>query len=98
MSSDKHLNYDRRTCPRKDFHQECEFSCAPADEHPGRKAVTINISETGLCLYLFSPLEVGQEIKIRGSLQGVPRKGHICWIKKLSENVFKAGLRFSNIW
>ena len=58
------------------------------------KAVTINVSETGLCLLAFKALHAGEKIIIRNDIQK-RNSATICWTKKLDEDVYKIGVFFN---
>ncbi len=58
------------------------------------KGITIDISDTGLGLYLFDPLPEGQTIIIQNALPAGDKAATICWIKKEREDLYKSGLRF----
>jgi hypothetical protein len=58
------------------------------------KGVTIDVSQTGLGLYLFDPLPEGQTIFIKSPLPVGSRTATICWIKKESDDFYKSGLKF----
>ncbi len=59
--------------------------------HP---AVTINISDTGLSLYAFSPLAAGQEILITSELPVDHRRALICWVAHEHDVMYKMGVQF----
>jgi hypothetical protein len=61
------------------------------------KGVTINISPSGLRLYIYNLLSKGQEIIIISSLSGLQnsQKGTVRWVNKLYDNTYEAGLEFA---
>jgi c-di-GMP-binding flagellar brake protein YcgR len=83
---------ERREHVRYDFPHRIEYILSPETSDEIFKAVAINISKTGLCLYIFNPLGEGQEMIIRSSLP-VPFKAlSVRWIKKMEDNFYKVGL------
>jgi hypothetical protein len=83
---------ERREHARYDFLRRIEYVLNPAISNENLKAVTINISRTGLCLYIFTALREGQEMII-GSPLPVPFKtASVRWIKKMEDNFYKVGL------
>lgn len=58
------------------------------------KGVTINLSETGMCLMVFNEVHEGQKIVIKSGLV-VKKPLIIQWVKELDYDIYKVGLRFS---
>jgi c-di-GMP-binding flagellar brake protein YcgR len=85
---------ERRNAARYDFPSTIEFYTVSKSGENSHKAVTINISKTGLCLYLFEPFKRNQEIKINSIVPIVSKKASIRWIRKIDEGFFKAGVSF----
>ncbi|UCG78573.1 MAG: PilZ domain-containing protein [Nitrospirota bacterium] len=84
---------ERRRAERYSYPSTVEYY--PFGSDNGRqKAVTINVSESGLCAYLFESLGIGDEINFDRKL---PRGGAVAaikWIKRIDEGFFKAGLAY----
>ncbi len=59
------------------------------------KAITIDISDSGLGFYSFRRLRAGQEITITHGLEHTYRKCTVAWCKELGDDVFRAGLFFT---
>ncbi len=57
----------------------------------------INLSSSGLCVHLHTPLKEGQKIVIK---KGIPsflcKTAIICWLQGLEGSACKAGLRFTS--
>jgi hypothetical protein len=85
---------DLRSHIRYDLQKEIEYILLYSDTDKTFRGVTINISEAGLGLYVFDPLERGQEISIRSDIRVLSRAGSIRWCHQLGEDVYKAGLQF----
>jgi hypothetical protein len=84
-------NIERRRDLRYDyFHHMIEYYAKSSDEV--FKGVTINISNSGLCLQILKPLSVGQEIKIKRAPSISYQPATIRWIKKTDDNLYKVGL------
>jgi c-di-GMP-binding flagellar brake protein YcgR len=58
------------------------------------KGVTINLSLTGLGLYIFDLLPEGQQITIKSALPVDARTATICWTRKEDDNFYRTGLKF----
>ncbi|MEE9523737.1 MAG: PilZ domain-containing protein [Thermodesulfovibrionales bacterium] len=91
MSNDER---ERRMAERYDFPSTIEFDAGTKSGENNQKAVTINISKSGLCLYLFESFIRHQEIRIKSILPIISKKARIRWIKKIDEGFFKAGVSF----
>jgi hypothetical protein len=57
---------ERRSHTRNTFTTTIEYTLTPKNlpEEKTAKGITVNISLEGLCLYFFSPMREGQEIRI----------------------------------
>jgi hypothetical protein len=87
---------EKRSSERYAYPSRIEYvldAGAPAEVH---KAVTINISDSGLSLYAFAPLAEGQEIVITSPLPVEHRRATICWVRHEHDLMYKLGVRFVN--
>jgi len=85
---------ERRIHPRNPFGHEIECSCASDTTNEPFNGITVDISEHGLGIYVFRPLNKGQKIMINGGLQSTHRVGFIRWCAVSGENVYRAGMVF----
>ncbi|HUI67388.1 MAG TPA: PilZ domain-containing protein [Nitrospirota bacterium] len=85
---------EKRRERRYSFHSTIDYLLLRGSAAEVHKGVTIDISDTGLGLYLFDPLPEGQTIIIQNALPAGGRAATICWIKKEREDFYKSGLRF----
>lgn len=86
---------ERRNQIRYDFLNTVEY--IPRNEsYPYMlKGVTINKSNTGLCIYTFNLLKEDDEILIEKSMLPINQKqAKVRWIRKIGVNLYKAGLIF----
>ncbi|MGE5892542.1 MAG: PilZ domain-containing protein [bacterium] len=59
------------------------------------KGITVNVSDTGLCIYLFNPVNEGQEMKIfKGLFASESLSARVKWSKQITDDIYKAGLAF----
>jgi hypothetical protein len=58
------------------------------------KGVAVNISNSGLALYVFSHLMRGQEIHIRSFMPVDYRKASVRWVREIDEGILHAGFMF----
>jgi c-di-GMP-binding flagellar brake protein YcgR len=83
---------ERREHIRYDFPHRIEYALNPETSDEIFKAVTINISKTGLCLYVFDSLGEGQKMVIRSTLPVPLKTVSVRWTKKIEDNFYKVGL------
>jgi hypothetical protein len=83
---------ERREHIRYDFPHRIEYALNPETSDEIFKAVTINISKTGLCLYIFNALGEGQKVVFKSTLPVPFGTASVRWIKKIEDNFYKIGL------
>jgi len=64
-----------------------------ADGEAARKGITIDLSATGFCMYVFDPLPQGQKIIIRTALPVDRRTAVNRWTRKES-SLYRSGFKF----
>lgn len=86
---------ERRAHIRYDFQEEVQY-INPDTPEEIFDGVVVNFSQSGVCLYMLSPLRVGQEITIMNE-HGYQyrKKGVVVWCNKWGENVdiYRAGVK-----
>ena len=55
------------------------------------KGIAMNISVSGVCLYIPQSLNNGQEIIIKSVVYGCPQKATVCWSEKYDDDYYKIG-------
>ncbi len=60
------------------------------------KGIAMNISVSGICLYIPQKLDKGQEITIRSVIYSCPQKATVCWIEKYDNDYYKVGCCLHN--
>ncbi len=81
--------------PRKPYKTTLEMTIP---SHPGKGtlvAISRDISDIGICVYTFKPLEEGQEVIFKTTLPVPHRKATVRWIKQIKENIYRAGILLS---
>jgi hypothetical protein len=59
------------------------------------RGVTINISETGMCLFVFQPVDTNDRLSIvKSMLPLCHRAGSVRWVNALAPEFYKVGLLF----
>jgi len=86
---------DRRKYQRYDFCSKIDYMITPGDPQEIFKGVTVNISHSGLRLYMFMPHHEGQGIRIKTKLPEDIQTATIRWIKRSDGNLYEAGLQYS---
>jgi len=89
------MDHEKRRAERFAYPARIEY-VLEAESPKVFPGVTINISESGLGIYAFSPLAEGEKVVIQSSLPVDSRKAVICWIRQEHEGMYKMGLRFTN--
>ena len=85
-----------RSEDRFPFLKTISYTCDQEGSDDIFKGVTINISKSGMCLYLFeSPcVDNGSHIFIKSELPVNSSRGAIRWIDKVEDGFYMAGLQF----
>lgn len=85
---------DRRKQARYDYPYTIEFRLRSSLGQENLKGVTINLSRTGLCMYMFRSIGESQEIVFNNSFPIRAKTASIRWIEKIDDDFYKAGLAF----
>ncbi len=86
-------NGKKREC-RYDFPSTIEYILDSPSLNTVCKAVTVNISRSGIAAYVFSRYAEGQKIIIKTPLPVDSRTATVRWIRKEDESFYLAGLKF----
>jgi len=84
---------ERRRDIRQPYPRVIEYSATPASDET-LKGVAVNISNSGLALYIFGQLIQGQEIHIRSFIPVDYRKASVRWVREIDEGILQAGFMF----
>jgi CheY-like chemotaxis protein len=84
---------DKRRRARQAFTQVIEYYVNPASSHEKFIGITLDKSNEGLGLRIFSPLRVGDEITILKRFETTKQKGIVMWCNKKGKTIYRAGLR-----
>jgi hypothetical protein len=58
------------------------------------KGILINISDSGIGMFVFAPLHEGQEITIKSDDKKLNRRASVSWNREVGDNIYKVGLEF----
>ena len=82
---------------RKHIRYECEREIQYImKERAGKsfKGLIVNISDSGMGLFVFNPLHEGQEIAIKSDEKSLDRQGIVRRCQEMGEDIYKVGLEF----
>jgi hypothetical protein len=87
-------NANKRSEERYPFLKTVKCVCIP-DAGGHFRAVTIDISKSGMSFYLFSGcIREGLQVEIQDELPAPSQTGTVRWVQRVDQDLFKAGLRF----
>ncbi|MBA4373575.1 MAG: hypothetical protein C0402_12040 [Thermodesulfovibrio sp.] len=85
---------ERREYFRLDLANVVELVTADADSSDQFRGVTINISETGMSLFVFQPVKTHDTLLIKKSILPLcHRTGSVRWVQRLAPEIYKIGIR-----
>jgi hypothetical protein len=58
------------------------------------KGIIVNISDSGMGLFVFNPLREGQEIIIKSDEKSLNKRGSVRWCLEMGDNIYKIGVVF----
>ncbi|MCL5422850.1 MAG: PilZ domain-containing protein [Nitrospirae bacterium] len=88
-----YLGVERRGEPRRLLYQSIEFVVGN-DEQKLLKGTVTNISPSGLGIYSFSPLKVGDELTVKSVIPTQHQIYTVRWVNELLDDFFMVGLRY----
>jgi len=65
---------------------------AGPSEDPIHKGFLANKSSSGLCLFTFTPLVIGEEIRLKNNFYIPFQKAKVRWIKEVNKQWYAVGL------
>jgi hypothetical protein len=85
---------ERRRHQRRPHADSIEFYLIPSDLTTTLRGISIDISDSGMCLYTFTPINTNQNILIRNFLPVPYQRATVRWVKKHTEELYRVGLFF----
>lgn len=76
---------ERRNHLRYTYLTNTEYMLNPPTNGEIFKCAVVNVSDSGINLFISRPLDMGQEITIRGDLPNLARTAVVRWTKNLGE-------------
>ncbi len=89
------MQIDQREHERFNFPYTIEY-LDPCTANNVIRGIAINISESGICLYIPQSLNNGQEITIKSVIYSFPKKATVCWSEKYDDVFYKVGCYLDN--
>ncbi len=78
-------------------------ACSYSSEDQGRtesftrRGISLDLSETGICIYTSVNLNEGMPLNVYGEAAwNGPRKGTVRWCKMITEELFRVGVKLLN--
>lgn len=85
---------DRRKAQRYPFPANIKYGLNGGTSPPSSKAVTMNVSRTGVCMYVFENVGEGDEITITNDHPVIKGRARVQWIKEIESSFYLAGLMY----
>lgn len=87
-----------RAHPRRVFSTTVTYTNGMTETGGGAKAVCINISRSGVCLYTYHRHEEGARINfLSGSPFNLEGPATVRWVRKINENLYRVGCEFHEL-
>jgi hypothetical protein len=85
----------KRRHQRNPYKETLEITIPSHPQKGTLLAISSNISNAGICIYTFKPLEEGQDIVFKNTLPVSHRKATVRWVKQCNRTTYKAGVLLS---
>jgi len=87
-----------REYPRRVFSTTVTYTNGLTETFDGAKAVCLNISRSGVCLYTYHKHERGAMINIlNGAPFNVQGLATVRWVRKINDNLYRVGCEFHEL-
>jgi len=83
-----------RKHPRHLYSDNIEFCLDYSIAGKNSHGIIVNISDSGIGLYTFTPIYAGQTVTVETTIPVPYQKATVIWVQKRSEDLYKVGLRF----
>jgi hypothetical protein len=87
-------HYQQRRHLRHPYKKTLEITIPSNPQRGSLVAISSNISEGGICIFTFKPLEEGQDIVFKTPIPVQHNKATVRWVKQINPTVYKAGVLF----
>ncbi len=86
---------DQRRSQRDSYWETLRIISPFQSEDRSLLVISSNISDTGMCIYTFKPLEKGQDIVFTSDLPVPHHKATVKWVKQCDRTIYKIGVLFT---
>ena len=86
---------DKRIEERFSYLRSIKYICIPGTEEDF-KGITIDISKSGLSLYIFGPscIREGLHVRVKNGLPLASTTGVVRWMRQVDQDLYRTGLQF----
>lgn len=88
-------DFEKRKSPRYSYPKTVHYRDAGDRETPQLRGVVIDISNTGVGLYIYRAHPAGTVICFHDDLPGNARNATVRWIRELNAGFYRAGFEFA---
>ena len=85
---------ERRRHPRRPHCQNVEFCLVSRPSGEILVGASVDLSDSGLCMYTFDELAQGENIEIKNALPVPYQKAVVRWVKNYAIDLYKVGIMF----
>lgn len=86
---------DMRSEERFSYLKIVKYICIP-DIEVDFKGVTIDISKSGMSVYVFGPscIALGLPVRVKDDLPLISTTGVVRWVRQVDQDLYRAGIQF----
>lgn len=77
------------------FAKKIDFNLTHCEKGDYLKGISVNISSSGLCLYVFNPIKEGEIININSELPTACKTAMVRWVKNIETDFYLIGVHCS---
>ncbi len=85
---------EKRQHARQAYSSLIKFCFSPDSRDKERIGSGVNISESGMCLYTFSPVTEGESVEIRNALPVPHNRATVRRVETYTKDIYKVALKF----
>jgi len=87
---------EKRRHVRYAYLTDMEYMLKPSVADEILQGAVVNVSNSGMSLFITKPLEIGQEITIRNNLPNLAQTAVVRWIKQVG-GCYKIGAEYNDL-
>jgi len=89
-----HEDIERRRHPRSAYIRTLEYSGSLRALAGVLLCMSVDLSDSGICVYASDPLHEGESIEFKDALRVPYKKACVRWVKRYSKDFYRVGLTF----